>query len=747
MKRSLRVWLSVDRGGLVSAQLIARGATYARFAVSATSEGAALDELESLILRAVLANADALQPFEWAEELRTGQVVVEVRPQTMAGKRPVIGKERIPITFSYAWAELGGDGAGYYVGVPRFGWSFVLEDLGMAAEVLRQTLSTDLAGESARSVFDFREVQDERVLAWTPKKLARRAARVDPLEGCFDTLSAVAEDWTELARSGKLGAHYGPVPSATMDALFARERKPSLLLVGPPGVGKTAWVRELSRRAPRGDDPRWDARVWSTSADRIMAGMQYLGMWEQRCLDLVAELAGEGHYLHVDHLIGLTRTRTNASSIADLLLPALEAGDLQLLGESTESELGELSARAPRLLACFQQIHLAPPPPEELATMIQERAARTQARWRLGDEATRRLLRHLTLFRRDHAFPGKAFAFLGWLDTDRPSAPRELQLPDVDRQFCRWSGLPERIVSDDLRGDADAIAEVLAARVVGQPAACAAAARVLSRFKAGIQDPDKPLGSLLFVGPTGVGKTELAKEIARFLFGSPSRMVRLDMSEYMLAHSAARLLADERGADSLAQRVSREPLSLILLDEIEKAHPAVFDVLLGALGEGRLTTASGRLVDLRMTLIVMTSNLGADAVHVGFGAPETDSRDARAAVLAHFRPELVNRLDEIVPFEALSPESLRQIVELELAAAAAREGLTRRNLRLVVEPAVKERLAGLGHHPKYGARPLKRVIEELVMTPVAVEIARRPKLADATLCLALAGDRVTLTIR
>ncbi|MCC6899759.1 MAG: ATP-dependent Clp protease ATP-binding subunit [Polyangiaceae bacterium] len=745
-RRSLRVWLSVDRSGLSSARLIPRGTSFRSYVSAAASEEGALNELELLLSRELEQDGEALEPFQWTEELRIGQVLVEVRPQTLAGKRPVIGKERIPITFTYAWAELSGDGAGYFVIVPRFGWSFVLEDLGMAAEVLRQTLSADLAGESSRSVFEFREVTDERVIEWAPKKLAGKAPSKDPLSGYYDTLRAVAEDWTALARAGRLGAHYGPVASAALDALCTRGPKPSLLLIGPPGVGKTAWVKELARRMPRSDEPLSETRVWSTSADRIMAGMQYLGMWEQRCLDLVAELSGEGHFLHVDHLVGLTRVRTNASSIADLLAPALEGGEVSLVAECTESELGELSATAPRLLSCFQLMHLAPPTPEQMASTIEERATRTGSPWRFGHEASRRLLRHLTLFRRDHAFPGKAFAFLDWLDRERPAAPRQLTLVDTDRHFCRWSGLPERIVSDDARGDTEALAAVLRDRVVGQDAACAAAARVLSRFKAGIQDPERPMGSLLFVGPTGVGKTELAKEIARFMFGSPTRMVRLDMSEYLLGHSVSRLLSDERGTDSLAQRVSREPLSLVLLDEIEKAHPAVFDVLLGALGEGRLTTTSGRLVDLRMTLIVMTSNLGADAVHVGFGAKGADVHDARAAVLAHFRPELINRLDEIVAFDALSPEALRRIVSLELAAAAQREGLTRRNLVLSVSPAVEARLAELGYDPKLGARPLKRVIEEQVITPIAVEIARRPKLANARLRFELCGGEPKLEI-
>jgi ATP-dependent Clp protease ATP-binding subunit ClpC len=313
------------------------------------------------------------------------------------------------------------------------------------------------------------------------------------------------------------------------------------------------------------------------------------------------------------------------------------------------------------------------------------------------------------------------------------------------RLFCRYSGLPEKLVSDDELGLPEQLAEILAQGVIGQDAACRAFSEVLTRFKAGVADPEKPLGSLLFVGPTGVGKTELAKQLARFMFGSAERMVRIDMSEYMTAGSTQRLLADEKGALSLAQRVSQDPLSLVLLDEIEKAHPAVFDLLLGILGEGRLTSQRGRLVDFRMTLIVMTSNLGTGGEPAGFGRDAVDSDDALRAVRQHFRPEFFNRLDYVVPFGALSKDAVHEIVELELSAAGRREGLVRKNLRLSVAAEAKARLCELGFHPKYGARPLKRAIEEHVMTPIAIELSRRPKLANAEVRVSVESGQIRVS--
>jgi ATP-dependent Clp protease ATP-binding subunit ClpC len=396
-------------------------------------------------------------------------------------------------------------------------------------------------------------------------------------------------------------------------------------------------------------------------------------------------------------------------------------------------------------------IRLEPPSSEQVMALVLEHQERTDAPLRFDPGAVRRLVRHLALFRKHSAFPGKAFLFLDFLaksnaDGAAKGARRSLTARDADQWFSRYSGLSEKLISDDELAPAAALAEILRKGVVGQDAACRVCADVLARFKAGVNDPDKPLGSLLFVGPTGVGKTELAKQIARFLFGSPDRIVRLDMSEYLLAGGTARLLSDERGGSSLVQRVSREPMSLILLDEIEKAHPAVFDLFLGLLGEGRLTADSGRLVDFRMTLVVMTSNLGTGATRTGFGNAGADPDDAVRAVRSHFRPEFFNRIDSVVPFGELAPDALARIVELEIEKLGEREGLRRKNLRLEVTPDARALLAKLGWHPQYGARPLKRTIEETVMMPLAVQLSQRPKLRDKRVLVRRVGDEVTVEI-
>jgi ATP-dependent Clp protease ATP-binding subunit ClpC len=362
------------------------------------------------------------------------------------------------------------------------------------------------------------------------------------------------------------------------------------------------------------------------------------------------------------------------------------------------------------------------------------------------------------MFRRDVLFPGKAFRFFDWLAQEAGAragaeaeaagaAPSRVLYPrDVSEAYARHSGLPIELIADEIPASAETIARGLKRRVIGQDEACDTAARVLARFKAGMNDPERPCGTLLFVGPTGVGKTELAKELTRSMFGDEGRMIRLDMSEYRLPGSSARLLAAGPDATTLAQRVRQEPLSLVLLDEIEKAHREVFDLLLAILGEGRLTDEDGRHVDFRMVLIVMTSNLGvADRAPVGFGGdderalPPGARRAAPAGVREHFRPEFVNRIDHVVQFRGLGRDSVLRIVDLELAKAEARTGLVRRNLRLRVLPEARSFLAEAGFDPRRGARPLKRVIEERVITPIAARMAEDPGCRDREVVVASGG--------
>ncbi|EYF07120.1 AAA family ATPase [Chondromyces apiculatus] len=771
-KRSFRVYFTAHPDGRLTGILLR---TWDWFfdrpspAAYGVSEEDVLAQLEAELHGMVATKEDALERYLWDDAFEVRTITVEVHPQTTVKKRVVIGKRRIPIRLSYLWSKL--REGGFRVMLPRFSHWFIVEELASAPEVLRQMVTTALLGENPRSLYDFRMEGEEYVRAWSPRLaqahergLAGRKGHSAPRKEERPTLEAVAEELVDRAVRQKLPPVVGE--SAELDAamrLVDRAAPASILLVGGAGVGKTTWVYRLARRFAawrREPGRRRVPRLYSTSGDRILSGMKYLGMWQARCLKLVEELSHEGDFLHVGALLPLLRPQPDGASIADLFLPALRAGEVSLIGECTEEELEVAQRRAATVVSCFQVVRLREMEAAAVPGLLAEYEVRRDLKVRLHPAGKKRLVQHLAMFRRDVRFPGKALRFLDWLAQEGqagagPSAAsatkggakgsageaRLLYPRDVSAAYARYSGLPMELIADEVPAGAEAIAKGLRQRVVGQDAACAVAARVLARFKAGMNDPERPSGTLLFVGPTGVGKTELAKQLARTMFGDEGRMIRLDMSEYMLPGASARLLATGPGVVSLAQRVRQEPLSLVLLDELEKAHREVFDLLLGVLGEGRLSDDEGRLVDFRMTLIVMTSNLGvSDRAAVGFGGGGErgggEGREAEAqgggrgvvpaAVREHFRPELFNRIDHVVTFSALDRDSVLRIVDLELNQAQARTGLVRRGLRLRATEEARARLSELGFDPRRGARPLKRVIEEQVITPIAARMAADP---------------------
>jgi len=563
------------------------------------------------------------------------------------------------------------------------------------------------------------------------------------------TVAQVAEELVDRAAKGKLPMPVGASPElARAQSDLGKTPPTSILLVGPPGVGKTAWVRRAAhvfvgwRRRPNKKTPR----IWATSADRIIAGMVYLGQWQERCLGLVRELSHEGDYLYVDRLAPLLRAQPDGSSIADFLEPAVATGEISLIAECTDSELERIQRTRPTLVGHFTLVRIAEPAQEAVLELVAQYAQRRGGA-ALHASSVRRLVRHLASFQRSMAFPGKAIRFVDWLSKE--GVKKALYPRDVSEAFSRYSGLPLELISDDYPASAEKLSGALKARVIGQDAACDACGRMLARFKAMMTDPERPTGALLFVGPTGVGKTELAKQLARTTFGDDKRMIRLDMSEYMLRGAAQRMLDASPGVRSLAAQVHEEPLSLVLLDEIEKAHPEVFDLLLGVLGEGRMTDSSGRLVDFRGTIVVMTSNLGVtDRMPVGFG--DNLPGDFLRHVRAHFRPELWNRIDHVLPFRHLARPDVARIVDLEIAALGARTGLLRRGVRLDVSDDARAWLAENGYHPTRGARPLKRLIEERVMTPLAAKLAAETTLKDCVAKVVRAGEAssgpITLTV-
>jgi ATP-dependent Clp protease ATP-binding subunit ClpC len=735
-----------------------------------TSEEDVYEQLHAQLHAIAAARDDSLDRYLWDESFDLRGITVEVHPQTSVKKRTVIGKRRIPLKITYLFSKI--EGGGYRIMVPRFDWRFILEDLAVAPAVLRQAVSTALLGQEAKSLYDFREEGDEYVREWAPRIQFSEGAFARREEEEFPTLRAVAEELVEKAARQKLPLILGDAGELDRAAAFFERTPPSsILLVGGSGVGKTTWVYRLARRFlswQRDKIRRKVPRIWSTSVDKILAGMMYLGMWQERCLRMLKELSHEGDYLYVGGLLPLLHPQPDGSSIAEIMTPALRAREVSLIAECSEEELASCERRAASLVTSFQVVRIPELEAPSVPALLAEYEARKDPRVRLHPAGKKRLVQHLSMFRRDVCFPGKAIRFFDWLvqeaegrDASRagpraggqssasPSgaaSPGRMLYPrDVSEAYARYSGLPLELIADEIPAGAQEIAGRLKQRVIGQDLACETAAKVLSRFKAGLNDPERPSGTLLFVGPTGVGKTELAKELARVMFGDEGRMIRLDMSEYMLPGSASRMLLVGQGSTTLAQRVRQEPLSLVLLDEIEKADREVFDLLLGILGEGRLTDEEGRFVDFRMTLIVMTSNLGvADTRPLGFGDTGSSGAPALARAREHFRPEFWNRIDHVIPFRSLDRADVLRIVDIELDRASARTGLLRKNLRLRVGPEARARIAELGYHPTRGARPLKRVIEERVITPIAARIAEDASLRDREIVVEAQGDELVV---
>ena len=584
-------------------------------------------------------------------------------------------------------------------------------------------------------------------------RLPREAAAELPPNTPFN-LGRVAEPLGERAvRKQFARAWERDAEVATLVRKLHRE-KANVLIVGEPGVGKTTLlveaVREVERRLAaeaKKDEGRRPAplRFWQTSAGRIIAGMKYLGQWEERVEALISELGEIEGVLCVDRLLDLVRTGglSPTDSIAAFVLPYLTRGELRLVAEATPSELDACRRLLPGLADVFQILPVEPFDRARALAVLDRQIETSRANLRIavGPGVSDRVVQLFRRFMPYSVFPGQAAGFTREL-LDRGSREKwpEVTPARVVTHFMGRTGLPELFLRDEVTLDRDSVLGWFRQQVIDQPEGCEAAANVVLTFKAGLNDPHRPLGVLLFCGPTGVGKTEMAQALARYFFGaadpSPtktgSRLIRLDMSEYAGPDAVERLIGPPHGEPSeLIRKVRQQPFTVLLLDEVEKASPDVFDVLLGVFDEGRLTDRFGRVTNFRSALIVMTSNLGADR-QSAFGFDAQARPRYRDEAMAFFRPEFFNRLDAVVTFHPLGADTIRAITRKELAAIAAREGLSRAGVAVRWTDRLVEHLAGVGFDARYGARPLQRTIEREVVAPLAKWLLDRPGLGPAT---------------
>ncbi|MCC6149296.1 MAG: AAA family ATPase [Planctomycetes bacterium] len=596
----------------------------------------------------------------------------------------------------------------------------------------------------------------------------REAAKAQSEEVAQSVLSQIGVD---LIKQLPAEAYETQATVARLADFLGGDSPASVLLVGPTGVGKTAAFNQLVRERAKF---KLDKPFWATSGSRLVAGQSGYGMWQQRCDGLRREASKTGAIVHLGpllELIDVGKAEGLEQGVGGFLRPYIARGELLCVCECTPEQLPLIERQEPQLLNVFQQLRVEEPTPKQaLAILRQSADALTKAGsaaprkgrngtrgWsptspaELSDDGLDKLTRLHRRFATYSAWPGRPLRFVRNLIRDA-EPETTLGARDVTAAFSRETGLPLSMLDEDAELKLDELREFFAKRLIAQDRAIDLVVDLLATFKAGLSRPKKPLASYLFIGPTGVGKTEMARTLAEYLFGDRNKLSRFDMSEFADPTSVRRLIAGKHGEGVLTARVREQPFAVILFDEFEKADPSFFDLLLQVLGEGRLTDARGQVADFTTSVIIMTSNLGAQSYMQGGLGFASESAATKAE--AHFakevrnflRPELLNRIERIVPFMPLDKAAVTRVAarELELAQRRADAG---GRLQIEFAPEVAAHMAAIGWQEKYGARPLKRAIEQHLLVPIASAANERAKQGACKAHVALERGALNIQVK
>ena len=657
--------------------------------------------------------------------------------------------------------------------------------------------------------------------------------------GDLGELTDFATDLNESAKQGKIDPVIGrDTEIQRVIQILSRRTKNNPVLIGEPGVGKTAIAEGLAQRIVNGNVPEIlrNKRIISLSISSMLAGAKYRGEFEERLKKAIDEVQQHKDMIifidEIHTLVGAGATE-GAMDAANILKPALARGEFQVIGATTLDEYKKHIEKDAALERRFQPVQVGEPNEEDALEILRGLRDRYEAfhKAKITDEALKAAVTLSSRYITDRFLPDKAIdvvdeaaskvrmkvfsaapdvkaledrlntvkkekeaavtsqdfekaaklrdeeqALVKEIDDKKTVAKEEsdqkliVTEEDIASVVAQWTGIPVTKIAEEESETLLHLEDELHKRVIGQDDAVTAVAKAVRRARAGLKDPKRPIGSFLFLGPTGVGKTELARALASSLFGDESAMIRLDMSEYMEKHTVSRLVGAPPGyvgyeeGGQLTDAVRRKPYSVILLDEVEKAHADFFNILLQVLDDGRLTDSQGRTVDFRNTVIIMTSNLGAKALHknsteLGFLAPkkaESHSNDSKKidfkeakksvldAVKRHFRPEFLNRIDEMIVFHPLTEEDLTKIVTILMSDVIKRLG--ERDLHLEITPEAMKLLVKEGSDFTMGARPLKRAIQRLIEDPVSDLILKGEAIAGKTIKANAKDNDIVVTI-